>query len=135
MDQTLLRDIAGITGGRLLPLSGASLSAVTAPSPQAPGLLSRIWWPLFLAALLLLVTEVAVRRVVLPDAWRARWARWRGAREDAEATEPEYDALRATIARERARHLAAMRDGFQLNADDPAVRARLYLAVGRGRGR
>jgi len=135
VDQTLLRDIAGITGGRLLPLSGTSLSAVTAPSPQAPGLLSRVWWPLFLAALLLLVTEVAVRRVALPDAWRARWARWRGARQDAEAPEPEYDALRATIARERARHLAAMRDGAYLNADDPAVRARLYLAAGRSRGR
>ena len=135
VDQRLLRDIAGITGGRLLPLSSASLSAVTAPSPQARGLLSRVWWPFFLAALLLLVAEVAVRRVALPDAWRTRWARWRGARQDAEAPEPEYDALRATIARERARHLAAMRDGFQLNADDPAVRARLYLAAGRSRGR
>jgi len=28
-----------------------------------------------------------------------------------------------------------MRDGVDLNADDPAVRARLYLAAGRGRGR
>jgi len=78
---------------------------------------------------------VAVRRVALPDAWRARWTRWRGARQDAEALEPGYDALRTTIARERAQHLAAMRDGFYLNADDPAVRARLYLAAGRSRGR
>jgi hypothetical protein len=108
---------------------------VTTPSPQALGPLARVWWPFFLAALLLLVAEVAVRRVVLPDAWRARWARWRGVRQDAEAPEPGYDALRATIARERAQHLAAMRDGFHLNADDPAVRARLYLAAGRGRGR
>src|SRR3970282_879057 len=59
VDHRLLRDIASITGGRLLPLSGASLSAVTAPSPQAPGPLSRIWWPFFLAALLLLVAEGA----------------------------------------------------------------------------
>jgi hypothetical protein len=84
---------------------------------------------------LLLLAEVAVRRVVLPDAWRARWARWRGVRQDAEAPEPGYDALRAAIAQERARHLPAMRDGVNLNADDPAVRARLYLAAGRGRGR
>lgn len=135
VDHRLLRDIASITGGRLLPLSSASLSAVTAPAPEASGPLSRVWWPFFLAALILLVAEVAVRRVTLPDAWRARWARWRGAREDTESPEPEYDALSATIARERARHLAAMRDGFYLNADDPAVRARLYLAAGRSRGR
>jgi len=135
VDHRLLRDIASITGGRLLPLSGASLSAVTAPSPQASGPLSRVWWPFFLAALILLVAEVAVRRVTLPDAWRARWARWRGARADAGTPEPEYDALTATIARERARHLAAMRDGIHLNADDPAARARLYLAAGRSRAR
>jgi hypothetical protein len=119
----------------VLPLSSASLSTVTTPSPQALGPLARVWWPFFLAALLLLVAEVAVRRVALPDAWRARWARWRGVRQDAEAPEPGYDVLRATIARERAQHLAAVRDGFHLNADDPAVRARLYLAAGRGRGR
>ncbi|MGH8698448.1 MAG: VWA domain-containing protein, partial [Burkholderiales bacterium] len=135
VDRELLRDIAGITGGRLLPLSSASLGAVTAPLPQAPGPHLRIWWPFFLAALLLLVAEVAVRKVALPDAWRARWARWRGVRAQAEPPEPEYDALRTTIARERARHLEAMRDDFDLNADDPAVRARLYLAAGRGRGR
>lgn len=135
VDHRLLRDIASITGGRLLSLSSASLSAVTAPPPQASGPLSRVWWPFFLAALLLLVADVAVRRLTLPDAWRARWARWRGAREDTEVPEPEYDALSATIARERARHLAAMRDGIYLNADDPAVRARLYLAAGRSRAR
>jgi Mg-chelatase subunit ChlD len=133
VDPRLLRDIASITGGRLLPLSAASLSAVTAPSPQASGPLSRVWWPFFLAALIFLVAEVAVRRVTLPDAWRARWARWRGARADSEAPEPEYGALTATIARERARHLATMRDGIYLNADDPAARARLYLAAGRRR--
>ena len=135
VDQRLLRDIARIAGGRSLPLSGASLGAVTALPPEASGPLSRIWWPFFLAALILLVAEVAVRRVTIPDAWRARWARRRGARQDAEAPERGYDALHAAIARERARHLSAMRDGFNLNADDPAVRARLYLAAGRGRAR
>jgi Mg-chelatase subunit ChlD len=135
VDHRLLRDIARITGGRLLPLSGASLSAVTAPSPQASGPLSRVWWPYFLAALILLVAEVAVRRVTLPDAWRARWARWIGARGDTEAPEPEYSSLSAAIGRERARHLAGMRDGIYLNADDPAARARLYLAAGRSRAR
>ena len=135
VDERLLREIVGIGGGRLLPLSGAGLDAVTAPSPQAAGALSRVWWPFLLAALLLLVAEVAVRNVVLPEAWRARWARWRGAREEADVPEPEYEVLKAAIARERARHLGAMRDGISLDAEDPAVRARLYLAAGRGRGR
>jgi hypothetical protein len=135
VDQRLLRDIAGITGGRLLPLSSAGLSAVTAPSPQASGPLSRVWWPFLLAALLLVVAEVAVRWVTLPEAWRARWARWRGARGETGAPEREYSSLSAAIARERARHLAAMRDGIYLNADDPAARARLYLAAGRSRAR
>jgi hypothetical protein len=134
VDQRLLRDIASITGGRVLPLSAASLSAVTAPSAQAPGPLARIWWPFFLAALVLLVAEVVVRRAELPDAWRARWARWRGERQDAAASDPDYDDLRANIARERARHLAAMHDGIHLDANDPAARARLYLAARRRRG-
>jgi Mg-chelatase subunit ChlD len=134
-DRRLLRDVAAITGGRPFLLSSASPSAMTTASPQAPGPFSSVWWPFFLAALVLLVAEVAVRKVALPNAWRARWAQWRGVRHDAEAPEPGYDALRATIARERARHLAGMRDGVDLNADDPAVRARLYLAAGRGRGR
>jgi Mg-chelatase subunit ChlD len=134
-DQGLLRDVARIAGGRLLPLSSAGLSAVTAPSPQASGPLSRVWWPLLLAALILLVAEVAVRRLTLPEAWRARWARWRGAREETERPEPDYSALSAAIARERARHLAAMRDGITLDADDPAARARLYLAARRARAR
>jgi hypothetical protein len=135
VDRKLLRDIAGVTGGRVLPLSEASLSALTAPSARAAGARASVWWPFFLAALLLLVAEVAVRKVALPEWVLARLRRWPGAREDAEAREPEYDALRATIARERARHLAALRDGVHLSADDPAVRARLYLSAGRGRRR
>ena len=134
-DRRLLHEIAGLTGGRMLDLSGAGLAAVTTPPPEARGPLARVWWPFLLAALVLLVAEVAVRRVVLPDAWLQRWARWRGTREEREAPEAEYEELRATIARERARNLAAMPDGAALNADDPQVRARLYLAAGRGRGR
>jgi Mg-chelatase subunit ChlD len=134
-DRRLLADVAAIAGGHLLQLSGAALDAVTAPPPpEARGPLARVWWPFLLAALVLLVVEVAVRRVVLPESWRARWARRRSARQDAEATEPGYDALTATIARERARHLAALREGVDLDADDPAVRARLYLSASR-RGR
>jgi Mg-chelatase subunit ChlD len=133
-DRKLLREIAGATGGRVLPLSPASLRAVTAPSPQAMGLQWRVWWPFFVTALLLLVAEIAVRKVALPEAWRARWMRWRRVRQDAGVPEPAYDALGATIAREGARHVAATRDdGVPLSADDRAARARLYMAAGRRR--
>ncbi|MPZ43959.1 MAG: VWA domain-containing protein [Betaproteobacteria bacterium] len=132
-DRRLLGDIAGIGGGRLLDLSSASSSALTAPSPQARGATTQVWWPFFLAALVLLVAEVVVRKAPIPEAWQARWRRWRGARLEAAAPEPDYAALRAAIAQERARGLAAMRDDVPLDADDPAVRARLYIAAGRRR--
>ena len=72
VNRTLLQDIAAATGGRLLPLSAEGLSAVTTPSPQAPGPHARVWWPFFLAALLLLVAEVVVRKVPMPDSGRGR---------------------------------------------------------------
>lgn len=132
VDDQLLRDVADIAGGHRRPLSGASLKAVTTPALKSSSSLSRIWWPFFLAALIFLVADVAVRRLPLPDTWRERWARWRGARDDERS---EYSALSAAIARERERHLSTMKDGMYLNADDPAMRARLYLAAGRGRAR
>ena len=124
--------LVGITGGHLLPLSSASLSAMTGPAHQ-PGSapLSRVWWPFLLAALLFLVAEVAVRRVTMPHAMHARWARWRSAREVTKASEPDYDALSATIAQERARRLAALRADAAPDAEDSAARARLYVAAGR----
>jgi Mg-chelatase subunit ChlD len=135
VDRALLEDVTGIAGGRVLPLSPASLGVVTAPAPETSVARARVWWPFLLAALMLLVAEIAVRRVVLPDAWRTRWSRRRGAREEAAPPEADYAALTAGIARERARHLAALRDSIALDADDPAVRARLYLAAGRGKAR
>jgi hypothetical protein len=133
VDRRLLREIAGITGGRLLTLSGESLSALTAPPANARGTLSQVWRPFFLAALILLVAEVAVRKLPLPEAWRARWARPLGEGTQGEANEPEYEGLRASSARERVRHLAALRDGASSNPDDPAARARLHMAAGRRR--
>ena len=133
VDRSLLAEIASLTGGKLLPLSSETLAAVTAPSPDARGAAATVWWPFLLAALVLLVAEVAVRRMPIPEAWSARWARWRGKPRETATPDPEYEELRVAIARERARHLAAMREGMQLDADDPAVRARLYLAAGRRR--
>jgi hypothetical protein len=133
VDRRLLRDIATAGGGRLLPLSAAGLSAAIAPSPRATGALGRVWWPFFLAALLLLMAEVIVRKVALPDAWRERWARWRGARRDAEAREPADDRLAARTGRAPTRRGAAARESARAATGDFAARARLYLAAGRGR--
>lgn len=109
------------------------MSELTAPAPQPRGSLSQVWWPFFLAALVLLVAEVAVRKVPLPEAWLARWTRWRGLRQDEALPEHTYDALRAGVAQEAARPPAAMRDGLPLDANDPAARARLFMAAGRRR--
>jgi Mg-chelatase subunit ChlD len=135
LDKNLLRDVAAATGAAVLPLSQASLSALMAPSPNPRTAAALIWWPFVLAALLLLVIEVAVRKVPLPEAWRVRWARRRGVSLDVEAPEPSYDALAAEIARERARRLATLDDGVHRSADDATVRARLYRAAGRARAR
>jgi Mg-chelatase subunit ChlD len=95
-DRRLLADVARIGGGRVHELAGASAAELTAPAPQPRGSLAQVWWPFFLAALVLLVAEVAVRKVPLPEAWLARWTRWRAARrDDNELPEPTYEALRA----------------------------------------
>ena len=120
--------------GACSPLSGAGLSAVTAPSPQAPGSLAQVWWPFFLAALVLLVAEVAVRRVALPKpgalAGRDGAARGRTPRRRSRATThcapPSPGNGRGTW-----RRCATV---SPLNADDPG-RARAALSGGRPRPR
>jgi plasmid stability protein len=90
-----------------------------------------VWWPLLVAALVLLLLEVAVRRVNLPETWQARWQRWRAQRHERDESEPDYETLRAGIAQERARHQAAVRADVPIDPEDPASRARLYLASRR----
>ena len=125
-DRDGLRAIAAATGGQMLALSNASLDAVHAPPAALPGPQWRVWKPLLLAALLLLLLEVAVRKISLPEAWQRRLAARRG-RPDARA-EPGYQELRAEIEGARERHIQALRDQIYYRPDDPAVRARLYIA-------
>jgi Ca-activated chloride channel homolog len=131
-DRRLLADVAAISGGRVIELSNASLTALTAPSPEAKGARSQVWWPFFLAALVLVIIEVAVRKVPIPEAWHARWLQWRGARQESDVAE-SYDALSAPASHERARPLETMRNDAPLKADEPAARARLYFAAARRR--
>ncbi|MGI9334102.1 MAG: VWA domain-containing protein [Gammaproteobacteria bacterium] len=135
VDRALLEDLAAETGGRMLPLAGASLSAIMATNPHAAGPRWRIWWPLALAALLLLLLEVAVRKLVLPATWIERWNRLLRRSGEAAPAEPAYDELVSDIAKYRKSHLEALRDsGVIYNPNDPAVRARLYLAKSRQAG-
>lgn len=131
-DRELLAQLAAATGGRLLPLGAAALPEVLAQKPRASAARHRVWQPLLLAALLLLLLEVAVRKLHLPQALQARLAR-RGLAGAGQA-EPREEALRRRIHSERVRHLDALRAGGSAARDDPAVRARLHVAAGR-RGR
>ena len=106
-----------------------------AANPQAVGHRWRIWWPLFVAALVLLMFEVAVRKVALPESWRLRWQGLRDRPRQTIEDEPEYDELRAAIAKVREQHLEALRGHIHYRPDDPSVRARLYLASFKRGGR
>ncbi|HEX6004217.1 MAG TPA: VWA domain-containing protein [Burkholderiales bacterium] len=127
--RTLLAEITAATGGRVLPLSAESLTAITRAAANAPGPRWRVWWPFFLAALILLVAEVAVRKLPLPDAWRARWEAWRGARNNDAAVSAQQGRLQSIPVQHRARQTVANAS----TADDPTARARFYMAAGRRR--
>jgi hypothetical protein len=132
VDRGLLRSIAEATGGRLLDLSNASLASIAAPAPEGSAARWRISWPFLLAAMVLLILEVAVRKLELP---RARQAAAQGREGPVPAQpEPGYEALREQLARARERHLAALREGTSIAGGDAAARARLYLA-GAGKRR
>ena len=132
-DLDSLRDIAAATGGRVMPLSNASLDAVHAPPAAGPGPRWRVWKPLLLAALILLLLEVAVRKLTLPESWQRR-AGFRRTRPAADS-EPGYQELEDEIERAREHHIRALRDQIYYRPEDPAVRARLYVAgFRRGKG-
>ena len=126
VDPETLREVAAATGGRMLALSNTSLETIHAPPDLAPGARWRVWKPLLVAALLLILLEVAVRKVNLPESWQRRLG-VRRARARSEA-EPDYERLKEEIDRARARHIEALRDQVYYRPEDPAVRARLYLA-------
>lgn len=121
-----LSDIAAATGGRLVPLSNASLDAIQAPPAAGPGPRWRVWKPLLLAALVLLLLEVALRKLNLPESWRRRLGARRA--HPAPDAEPAYQELREEIERAREGHIRALRDQIYYRPDDPAVRARLYVS-------
>lgn len=125
VDVAALQRIASATGGLVLKMSAATESLVVAPHPQARPIGERLWWPLVLAALVLVVVELMVRKLPMPQRLK-HWFEW--VDKAPQASEPGYDELVAGIARARDAHIAQLRDGAYYRADDPAVRARLYVS-------
>jgi hypothetical protein len=136
VDRALLDDVAAATGGTVMPLSATSLPALLAARPGVSGEHWRVWWPLLLAALALLVLEIAARKLVAPPSWRAWWARRTGRARADDDTAAGLRDLRANINAAREAHLAALAAGGDGRArrhdDDPAAVARLYVARRHG---
>ena len=130
-DEELLRDIANTTGGQMMSLTAKSLPSLLSASDEAITHKARIWWPLVICALALLVLEVMVRKIVLPEAWRLRLLKLFSMPGSDRPPQPGYDELVANIAAVRAEHLKALNSGVRYRPEDPAVRARLYLSSNR----
>lgn len=134
LDRDALTRIALGSGGAVLPMSPTSEAVAMTPDPEAVPRGEPVWWPLLLAALVLLVLEVAVRRLTVPG-WLRRLAPRSAANEAPD--EPGYEALVEGIRKSRESHIADLRDGLYYRPDDPAIRARLYYGergVTRARG-
>ena len=134
LNEVLLREIAAAAGGQVMPLESASIPALLATQPGRSSERRRVWWPLLLAALIALVLEVAVRKLIVPAAWRERWSRQSGQRSDA-AQAAGQAALKLAIGSAREAHLAALAEGRIPAREDAAAQARLYVARRRAGAR
>lgn len=102
----LLNRLAERTGGQVLraeaPVDVAEQLFAT-PERQLTAL--RDYWPWFvLLALGLFVVEIAVRQVLLPASWTARWQRRQAPQVVAEVPAYTYDDLEAIVHRRAAEH-------------------------------
>ncbi|MGI9301898.1 MAG: VWA domain-containing protein, partial [Gammaproteobacteria bacterium] len=131
VNRDILADVADAAGGRLLPLGNASIPMVMASDADTPAHRGRVWWPVLLAALILLVLEIAVRKLVVPESWQLRWQRLRQRFSDASDSKPGDQELVADITRARDAHLNALQTQVRDHPDDPAARTRLYIVSGR----
>jgi Mg-chelatase subunit ChlD len=127
-DREHLSALAKAAGGRVLPMEPGSVTEIFASDPDLVSASERRWWPFVIAALCLLVLEVAIVK------FRSSMLRARSA-----ATDPGNDvvntssALETQMAAVREVHLNAIRDGKPTDsASERSARARLYVA-GRGK--
>ena len=88
---------------------------------------ANLWWPGLLGALALLLLEIAVRKLAVPERWQVRFQRLREPR-SSEDRHPSYDELVAQIEQARTEHLRAIRAYTRYQPDNAAARARLYVS-------
>ena len=125
-DRELLKRIAAAGGGQLLPMTSASIATILAPKARTVSDQWRIWRPFLSAALIVLILEVMVRKLVLPRSWQVRMRGQQGASLEIAPSE-DYEVFKQQIVAVRAQHLEALRADGLYDVDHPAVRARLYI--------
>jgi hypothetical protein len=131
LDIQLLKEIAAATSGRMLPLEDTSIATILENPDATPPRRGRVWWPALLAALLLLLTEIAVRKLALPETWQLRLNRWRKRSSDSADQKPDYEELVADIKHAREAHISSLTSHAQYDSNDPAALARLYIPKSR----
>lgn len=122
-DHGTLRAIAGAAGGPALALEDIDVRILLAAADEASYRVHTLWWPLVIAALVLLVIETAVRRVPLPERWQQTE---RAPAASAETTVAQYGRLQQDLERARHQHLRALNEASNYRPEDLSARARLY---------
>lgn len=122
-DLDLLAAVAETTGGKVLRGQDADLDTVLTGEYGESNSPDQVWWPFIVAAMVLLIAEVAVRRVRIPAFIAVRLGRTAPA--DA-PPDPEYGELLDRLRNQREAHLAGLEDRYGFQDDDPVSRARLY---------
>ena len=135
-DRDLLTALAEATGGRMLDLSAEAAAEVLGTDAAAASDAQRNWWPFALVALVLLLLDVAARKLPLPRVPRAiagLFGSGSGAGGKTDEPDPEFDELVAGIEATRERHLRALRERQDIDPreEEATLRARLYVSGAR----
>lgn len=124
-DYDQLEAIARAGGGGLLSMTPQALDRLFAVEKESIAANARVWSPFVWLALVLLIVEIAVRKLRIPARVRS-WLRLREA--PPERASPEFEQLIEGLASARDAHLEALHQGRAYNDADPSARARLHMA-------
>ena len=130
VDHSHLESIAAAANGQMLALSVPSIDIINTTQPREASHHDRIWWPWIIAALIMLLAEIAVRKIALPASWIRRQSRHTGTEP---AIEPAYEALVEQVDESREQHLQALKQNLSYRPQNSVVRARLYVPGSRNR--
>lgn len=93
INEKLLATLADETSGQLLPLNATSIPRIISNDTASGALRDRVWWPALLAALIFLIVEIAVRKMMLPKSWQRALTTLRKPPGNGEKETDDYDAL------------------------------------------